>query len=471
MTTEELPDPAKSPWVRPLTIRGEGCRCLLSKGSYLALEQEFVVVRHGNRLDHTPEWEHYEHRHRRPHDSPLTKKGMRNANSVGQRLLKRWPDGHPYRMIWSSPYYRCVQTAAEIALSLDIPVCVDRDLGEVFDDYYMPENKTGEPMDRSPEELGELMKKEYPKVRFAHLSSGALEIHGKQPPWPEDFFHAQMRFAAKFEEIVEHAVDKLMSVVIVTHGDAIPLLADFLLDPSSLHVREVPYCAFFIASRVVAVADARTKARLPNTGHALKANSWIGENMKPDHKWKVLTANGCRLQVGKEGPLVKSNTFDRDNVKADLDHRDFNLKASIKSGLSMRSSTDSKTASSGSSSKQSSTHGAKAHVVQNAEKMKKKGRLCEQRLEQQKTNELAHVVGSEAEGRLCKAGHQLESFKIDDTAHRCEVCHKALEPDTMLWHCQQCDFDVCAKCCQPGNVAPSAPDLCGFVPAEPPSTT
>ena len=60
-------------------------------------------------------------------------------------------------MVLSSPYYRCAQTACEIARHLRIPVGFDLDLGEVFDDVYMPANTDGLPMHRDLAELSYIL--------------------------------------------------------------------------------------------------------------------------------------------------------------------------------------------------------------------------------------------------------------------------------------------------------------------------
>eukprot|EP00747_Dinoflagellata_sp_TGD_P212091 gnl/TRDRNA2_/TRDRNA2_85222_c0_seq1.p1 gnl/TRDRNA2_/TRDRNA2_85222_c0~~gnl/TRDRNA2_/TRDRNA2_85222_c0_seq1.p1 ORF type:complete len:432 (-),score=69.27 gnl/TRDRNA2_/TRDRNA2_85222_c0_seq1:126-1421(-) len=306
--------------------------CCAETKRYLCLEQDFVVVRHSTRLDHTKEWENYPHKDRKPHDSPLTNAGKQKAAKTGESILERYPKGHPFELIWSSPYYRCVQTAAEIAKKLKLKVCLDLDIGEIFDDVYMPKNVNGEPMHRTPEELTQLMAEEYPDVLFARDADGQIAIHGYQQDWPEDFFHAQIRYAAKFEEIAEHATDKLMSVVIVTHADAIPVLTDFLRHPWRAHVEKVPYCGYIIASRTIAVSDAAGEIMISNP-HALDTRTWEGDKDDTGHLWKVKGCNGVTFASGVRGVRAGARSTEQISkemakVAESLDHSDFHRKAS-----------------------------------------------------------------------------------------------------------------------------------------------
>merc|ERR1712110_1006560 len=83
--------------------------------------QTIVVLRHSERLDHvdhnykaTPvgiEW---------PFDSPLTDRGIQLAKDTAKELMEVHKRAK-FHCIVSSPYHRCMQTAAEVCNHLDLP--------------------------------------------------------------------------------------------------------------------------------------------------------------------------------------------------------------------------------------------------------------------------------------------------------------------------------------------------------------
>ena len=79
--------------------------------------RRIFLVRHAERLDHaSPEWAAHASR---PHDSPLSKLGVEQAELSGEHLLGRKLVGTVY--VRSSPLVRCVQTAAALTRSLGMP--------------------------------------------------------------------------------------------------------------------------------------------------------------------------------------------------------------------------------------------------------------------------------------------------------------------------------------------------------------
>lgn len=58
-------------------------------------------------------------------DRPLSKKGHKQAELIGRRLVELWPS-----VLWSSPYVRCIQTLEPLGRRSDLPVEVEQRLGE-----------------------------------------------------------------------------------------------------------------------------------------------------------------------------------------------------------------------------------------------------------------------------------------------------------------------------------------------------
>jgi broad specificity phosphatase PhoE len=81
------------------------------------------LVRHGERRDEVdPSWAEDADR---PHDPPLTERGRRQAERVGERLR-----GQGVEAIYASPFVRATETAHLVARALDRPVFVDHGLSE-----------------------------------------------------------------------------------------------------------------------------------------------------------------------------------------------------------------------------------------------------------------------------------------------------------------------------------------------------
>merc|ERR1712232_489353 len=88
-----------------------------------------------------------------PFDTPLTDNGIKLAQKVAVELA----DLHArskFAMVVSSPYRRCMQTAAQVTKQLSLPVVLDQEVGEVWEEA-MPKER---PPHRSPLELQAMAK-------------------------------------------------------------------------------------------------------------------------------------------------------------------------------------------------------------------------------------------------------------------------------------------------------------------------
>jgi broad specificity phosphatase PhoE len=227
---------------------------------YYALAQSFAIVRHGDRLDHTPAWDKFPDAKRWPNDSPLTADGHKHATEVGKFLRD---SGKPFCLIIASPYYRCAQTASRIAQVLNLPVHFDLDLGEVFDDVSMRGgNLDGKPQHRNPHDLEEQLKPDFPDVKWIRDSDDIIRIDGKLQKFPEPFDGARMRFCYKTKKLVQKAAAELMSIVIVSHGDGVAAVVGLLRE--EWQITSVPYTAYALCSRRVKVLKVGQEKMLEN---------------------------------------------------------------------------------------------------------------------------------------------------------------------------------------------------------------
>jgi len=255
MTSESLASKCEvCAQVETVTVK----RCC-SANDYYALKQTVAIVRHADRLDQTPQWLQYADRDRLAADTPLTELGHRHSEDAGKALaeISRKMDT-PFKMVVSSPYLRCAQTASHLARVLAIPVQFDRDLGEVAHAGLSDDDRTLKI--RDSDELKAALEADFPHVEYIKDETGSLRIRGKQPQPPEPLDRARLRFCFKVQELARQAALKLSSIIIVTHGDSVAAVAS-LLNPD-WEMRKIPYTGYLLASRQVKVFDKNANTEL-----------------------------------------------------------------------------------------------------------------------------------------------------------------------------------------------------------------
>lgn len=89
------------------------------------------LARHGSRQDFVdPAWHQTADR---PHDPPLSEEGLIQVRQLAKRMQ---PEG--ISAIFSSPFLRCIQTAAPIAELLNLPICVEPGFSEWLNPDWFP---------------------------------------------------------------------------------------------------------------------------------------------------------------------------------------------------------------------------------------------------------------------------------------------------------------------------------------------
>lgn len=114
--------------------------------------KNLFIIRHGERLDKINL--NWSTNALRPHDTPLSKMGHKQASHLGKWLYSKIPIRKPAK-IFSSPFIRCVQTANEIAQQLESlqnsgtfntnisEICIEPGICE--DPYYMKDMICNQP--------------------------------------------------------------------------------------------------------------------------------------------------------------------------------------------------------------------------------------------------------------------------------------------------------------------------------------
>ncbi|ETW87257.1 hypothetical protein HETIRDRAFT_437817 [Heterobasidion irregulare TC 32-1] len=93
--------------------------------------ETIYILRHGFRLNWvTSNWKSPTGL---PRDPPLAAFGETQAQEVADYFLSLPEDQRP-TAIWSSPYYRCIQTAKPVAIALGLPIFIEHGLSE----WYSP---------------------------------------------------------------------------------------------------------------------------------------------------------------------------------------------------------------------------------------------------------------------------------------------------------------------------------------------
>jgi broad specificity phosphatase PhoE len=267
-------------------------------GKQYLLSQHFAIVRHGDRLDSTPEWETYEGRQKWCHDTPLVKPdGFKRARETGEALKK---SGAKFSKIFSSPYLRCAQTASEIAQVLNVPVQFFLGVGEIFDDIAMKGKKDGLAVHRTPKELEAELKVDFPSgVTWKRTPGGSeLDIQGVLPMFPESYEDASIRFSYHFKQLLQHTAAQQRSIVIVTHADAVSTIYHMM--NMDVNIKEVKYAGYLLGNRQVPVYDKPTQKALVKEPVFRKPEQW------------TLTSGGVKALpiVGKRAKTMKDDRLD-----------------------------------------------------------------------------------------------------------------------------------------------------------------
>mmetsp|Transcript_81882 Transcript_81882/g.144897 ORF Transcript_81882/g.144897 Transcript_81882/m.144897 type:complete len:422 (-) Transcript_81882:47-1312(-) len=180
-----------------------------------ALDAAYISGKHWCKSKDFADW---------PLDPPLSDKGLQNASTLGKHLKQLSSDvGSQFHIVLSSPYHRCMQTAATIckALGPDTRLLVDLSLGEVYGPGVLGDDEPRPPF-----------------VRFRHQpGSDGIRTVGRWPTWPESFQDARLRYARRFLEYLRRSHAARRNFVIVSHRDCIgatlsvmPSMSDSIID-------------------------------------------------------------------------------------------------------------------------------------------------------------------------------------------------------------------------------------------------
>jgi broad specificity phosphatase PhoE len=224
-----------------------------------------VVLRHSERQDYVDKsYGSSEEGKAWPHDAPLTQKGVELAKSVAAELADLSSrKGANFVAVASSPYRRCLETAAEVSKLLDLPVLIDQEIGEVRE-RVMPKDK---PAHRRGTKLKELAKALGIRPLNPELEDGSLKIFGKQPNWPESLEDAKNRYIVRIETYIRQSAEQQQNMIVVTHADAVGA-ALVMFERGGADVQSMGFCARVIVNRTI------KQSRASDSEKSVYAHQW-----------------------------------------------------------------------------------------------------------------------------------------------------------------------------------------------------
>jgi len=226
-----------------------GFCCFRRRGSD-NFKQTIVVLRHSERKDYVDKtYKTSEEGKQWPHDAPLTAAGIKLAKSVADEILALHAEAN-FVTIAVSPYRRCMETAAEVAKQLKLPVVIDQEIGEVRD-RTMPQDHIAH---RSPVQLTQMAKDLGLKLINPLLEDGGVKLFGKTPTWPESLEDAKNRYVVRMETYIRKSAEERQNMILVTHADAVAA-AMVMFERGGADVQSMGFCARLIATRNVKAAS------------------------------------------------------------------------------------------------------------------------------------------------------------------------------------------------------------------------
>ncbi|GBG63404.1 hypothetical protein CBR_g38027 [Chara braunii] len=221
--------------------------------------QTLVVMRHGQRIDDSPEAKEWVRGHPRLWDPPLSKSGQQQAYDAGLALA----DMGISRVV-CSPFLRCIQTAGRILQALKsrsrcpervgsrgidavsqqraprVKVSVDSGVCDVFNPRVIKERPSDDTW--FPDLITDLQRL-IPLENLDFPDPWVIDL----PKWPEYEVEARHRFMLAYERITAQYAGE--NVLVVSHGDGV---SASITNLAQVVVYEVNFCGYSHAWRTVA---------------------------------------------------------------------------------------------------------------------------------------------------------------------------------------------------------------------------
>merc|ERR1719428_1123481 len=227
-----------------------------------------------------------------PGDPPLSTEGIEHAKEVGEHLREKdQMKNLQHIIVISSPYLRCVQTAAEICRSFGrSSIFIDNKIGEIWNPDVVGESGC------AIRPLTEGVK--WCKERGIAIKGEPL---GSWPVWPETESEAEARYALRFLQYGHMSLSKKScAFILVTHGDGVRSMLQTLPEYAGIRCQGVEYCGRFVAWN------------LPIARHDTGVKSSLGIHSMCNEAWQVQT-HGIKMRTSsssKEMSQIRQGSKD-----------------------------------------------------------------------------------------------------------------------------------------------------------------
>lgn len=169
------------------------------------------IVRHGYRSNWLPLEQQVPPPTGVDSDPPLAPHGIQQSKELSEYLTKDLPrDGLPTpQMVFSSPFYRCVETITPTADALDLQINIDRGLGE----WFKP-NRSTIPIPANSKQMNKFFNR-VPNPMVWDWDTIIPSVAGETE---EAIFKRCKRFWSEFIPKFQKQYPEISTIIIVTHA-------------------------------------------------------------------------------------------------------------------------------------------------------------------------------------------------------------------------------------------------------------
>lgn len=267
-----------------------------------------MVMRHAERSDYAWEpndpWVLNPEFHQWPADPPLSEQGIQHAKSVGDGLYNdiQMRDLQDVIII-SSPYLRCIQTAAEVCCSFGkTSIFIDNQIGEIWNPDVIGYSN-GEKPDIRPCTQG----RNWCKDRGVQIEGEAM---GSWPSWPEKESEAENRYALRFLQYSQLCKKRRCAFIFVTHGEGVSSMLRAIPEYEARRVLDIEYCGRFITWPEAPDSNERKSSGIHNMCNEV----WQLKTQDMTISKERSPTKTCFQQVEKVADLAKRRNISFDRI-------------------------------------------------------------------------------------------------------------------------------------------------------------
>jgi broad specificity phosphatase PhoE len=214
--------------------------CLLCR----RVEQIIWLLRHAERLDEVdPTWAKTASR---PFDPPISEKGVKQAQQTAKYLKEK---NFRIDRIISSPFLRCMQTAHEISLFFNKPICIEPGVCEWLKGSWFTAVPT---FDYT-----------HPSEAHHYTIDSEYQAFCRELHYPESFDQMMRRYQTTIEHLANQYSQN--QILIVTHGYGVQFMVECLC-PTAEPIYRMPYACL---SKLVRVGTNWISAKIASDAHLI----------------------------------------------------------------------------------------------------------------------------------------------------------------------------------------------------------